>query len=419
MTGEAGGALRRAVVVLAAVLSVTACSRTRVTTTAPRWSSELAALTLLGDTGVTDTIAQGALHRSFLVRQGPWAVHVLDVDRAACWQPVAVKGATGAVGRNKTSTLVASVSAPGTLVAGGVNADFFLFDPPGVPTGAHVTRSGVVTGPGVRPVFAADSQGRPWIGMLTVSGEAVSGQDSIPVVAWNRMAPAGLAWIDARYGTTVDTMSGALRVVLSARRGNVLDIDSARTPTRIPTSGGVLVMGPRAPRPVRERFLLAARSRGRFEVDVRLQPIHPREAVGGFPVLVRDSSEVPGLDSAGAANFAPVRHPRTIVGVASQGRRLLLITIDGRQPGYSVGTTNRESARVALELGATEAINLDGGGSTAMVIARYRGASAAFEVVNKPSDPQGERAVGNALVIARREETGDRKEGMICPLRAP
>ena len=417
MTGDAGGALRRAVLVLAGVLSIGACFRTRVAPAPPRWSSELAALTLMGDTGITDTIAHGALHRSFLVRQGPWAVHVLDVDRAACWQPVAVKGASGAVGRNKTSTLVAAMGAPATLVAGGVNADFFLFDPPGVPTGAHVTRSGVVTGPGARPVFAADSQGRPWIGTLTVSGEAVSGQDSIPVVAWNRMAPAGLAWIDARYGTQVDTMTGALRVVLSARRGNVLDIDSTRVPTRIPTSGGVLVMGPRAPAPLRERFLIAARSRGRFEVDVRIEPIHPREAVGGFPVLVRDSSEVPGLDSAGAANFAPVRHPRTIVGVASGGRRLLLITIDGRQPGYSVGTTNRESARVALELGATEAINLDGGGSTAMAVARQRGDTVVFEVVNKPSDPQGERPVGNALVV-QRLQTSDSRLQASCPTSA-
>jgi exopolysaccharide biosynthesis protein len=112
---------------------------------------------------------------------------------------------------------------------------------------------------------------------------------------------------------------------------------------------------------------------------------------------------VPGLDSAGAATFAPVRHPRTIVGVASRGRRILLITVDGRQPGYSVGTTNRESARLALELGATEAINLDGGGSTTMVVARGSAGSTRFVVVNRPSDPQGERAVGNALVVMRDE----------------
>jgi exopolysaccharide biosynthesis protein len=82
---------------------------------------------------------------------------------------------------------------------------------------------------------------------------------------------------------------------------------------------------------------------------------------------------------------------------------VLLITIDGRQPGYSAGTTNRESAAVALALGATEAINLDGGGSTAMAVARLRGDSTAYEIVNKPSDPQGERAVGNALVVVRRK----------------
>ena len=126
--------------------------------------------------------------------------------------------------------------------------------------------------------------------------------------------------------------------------------------------------------------------------------------VGGFPVLVRDSAEVPGLDSAGSPTFAPVRHPRTIVGVASGGRRILLITIDGRQPGYSAGTTNRESARVALELGAREAINLDGGGSTTMVIVR----NGRVEIVNKPSDAQGERAVGNALAIARMASSDSR-----------
>lgn len=393
-----------------AVLAVAAaCAPSGRISQAPRWSADLPPLRIEGDTGVVDTIAPGALHRSFLVRQGPWAVHVLDVDREACWAPVAVKGAAGAIGRSTTSALVASLAGTGVEAAGGVNADFFLFDPPGVPTGAHVTSAGVVTGPGARPVFAIGSDGRPWIGVLSVSGIAVSAADTMPIVSWNRLAPAGLAWIDARYGSAVDTSRGSVRVVMAALRGLVQSIDTGLTLTRIPSSGGVLVLGSRAPAPVRERFLLAARSRGRFDIELRLLPIHPSEAVGGFPVLVRDSLEVPGLDSAGAANFAPVRHPRTIVGVASRGRRILLITIDGRQPGYSVGTTNRESARVALALGATEAINLDGGGSTTMVISRSENGVTRFEVVNRPSDPQGERAVGNALVVAQRSANSDRR----------
>lgn len=396
---ESGGAHRRAALCLAAIGVLTACFRGGgIAPVLPRWSSELSVLKLFGDSGITDTIARGALHRTFVATQGPWAVHVLDIDRSACWTPVAVKGASGAAGRSTTSSLAGSLAQTGASVAGGVNADFFLFDPPGVPQGAHVSASTVVTGPAARPVFAVDDNGRPWIGMLTVTGVAVSALDSIPVVSWNRIAPTGLAWFDAAYGSAVDTLTGSVRVVMTGLRGVVQAVDTALVTTRIPSSGGVLVLGPRAPAQVRERFILAARTRGRFDAQVRLLPIHPREAVGGFPVLVRDSLEVGGLDSAGSATFAPVRHPRTIVGVASGGRRLLLITIDGRQAGHSVGTTLRESARIALELGATEAINLDGGGSTAMVVARP-GSPTGFEVVNKPSDAQGERAVGNALAV--------------------
>lgn len=397
-----GGPRRGAAIGLLILAAGVACVRTgRIAPTTARWSADLPPLRIQDDTGTTDTIAAGALHRSFLVRQGPWAIHVLDIDRSACWTPVAVKGASGAAGRTKTSALTASAAGASAIVAGGVNADFFLFDPPGVPTGAHVSNGNVVTGPGARPVFAVDQTGRPWIGTLTVNGGARSGGDSVPIDAWNRMAANGVSWFDSRYGPAVDTLWRSLRVVLSDRQGTVQSIDSSRVPMPIPASGGVLVLGPRAPDAVRELVLGAALLRKQFTVSTRLHPIQPREAVGGFPILVRDSTEVPGLDSAGAPNFAPVRHPRTIVGVAARGRRLLLITVDGRQEGYSAGTTNRESAAIALALGATDAINLDGGGSTTMAVARSRGDSVTFEVVNRPSDPVGERPVGNALVVVR------------------
>jgi exopolysaccharide biosynthesis protein len=72
---------------------------------------------------------------------------------------------------------------------------------------------------------------------------------------------------------------------------------------------------------------------------------------------------------------------------------LLLVVIDGRRPGYSVGATLPEAARVMQSLGARDALNLDGGGSSAMVV---RG-----RVVNRPSDPGGERAVGDGVFAAR------------------
>jgi hypothetical protein len=407
MRSSAGDARPRIALAVGLLIAVSGCVSSVRQSGTSRWNSALPPLTLDGTSGTTDTIDTGALHHSFVVRQGPWAVHVLDIDRAACWVPAATKGAVGAAGRAKTSELARGTHGEALVAAGGVNADFFLFDPPGVPTGAHVSDHALVTGPGARPVFAIDSAGDPWIGVLSDTGVVIAGADSIPISSWNRLSPTGVAWFDARYGSTIDTASGTMRIVISARRGGVRQsIDSMLVGTSIPASGGVLVIGARAPVQLRERVLRVAGDGRQVDVDVHLMPIRPREAVGGFPVLVRDSREVPGLDSAGAITFAPVRHPRTLIGVAAGGRRLMLITIDGRQPGYSVGTTNRESARIALALGATDALNLDGGGSTTMVVARTRGDSTTFEVVNRPSDAQGERAVGNALVVVRKRGRG-------------
>lgn len=384
----------------AAVLLLASCAGRRGVAAAPAWSPALAGLRLDGSAGSVDTVAPGVLHRAFLVRHGPWAVHVLDVDRDRCWTVVALKGTDGAAGRTRTSDLARLAAVSGS-VAGAVNADFFLFDPPGVPTGAHVADGAVVTGPGARPVFAIDSAGRPWIGTLRAGGWATAAADSVVVGAWNRASTGAVAWFDARYGAAVDAATGSLRIALGPA-GRVAVIDSGAGPMGIPREGGVLVAGRDVPAAQRAALLRAARSGEPVVVRVALAPLHPREAVGGFPVLVRDSAEVPALDSAGSASFGPVRHPRTIVGVAAGGRRLLLVTIDGRQPGHSAGTTLRESAQVLLALGATAALNLDGGGSTAMAVVRREGERRRVELVNRPSDPQGERAVGNALVVVCR-----------------
>lgn len=76
------------------------------------------------------------------------------------------------------------------------------------------------------------------------------------------------------------------------------------------------------------------------------------------------------------------RHPRTAVGADAQGRWLYLVVVDGRQPLVSTGMTVRELAELLVQLGCTQGINLDGGGSSILLAA---GPTGALDIVNRPS----------------------------------
>lgn len=89
-----------------------------------------------------------------------------------------------------------------------------------------------------------------------------------------------------------------------------------------------------------------------------------------------------GKNTGATARVAPsVRHPRTAAGVTADGHTLILLTVDGRQPAHSVGVTLPELADLMLELGAADALNLDGGGSTSFYLRRADGSV----VTNRPS----------------------------------
>jgi hypothetical protein len=113
------------------------------------------------------------------------------------------------------------------------------------------------------------------------------------------------------------------------------------------------------------------------------------DVVGGNPTLVRNGRVLSG-NVDGNTPFHR-RNPRTGVGSTGDGR-LLLVTVDGRQPGQSVGMSLRELAELFVRLDAQAAINLDGGGSTTMVVDGT--------IVNRVSDPQ-ERKVPCALLVLR------------------
>lgn len=134
-------------------------------------------------------------------------------------------------------------------------------------------------------------------------------------------------------------------------------------------------------------------------------PLSPQTSiVNGGPLLLRDGrtaldpvrdgwspEDIGTADRAGFYNgWYLRRNPRTAAGVTKDGR-IILLTADGRRPGHSAGLSITETAEVMRSLGAVDAINLDGGGSTAMAVGDT--------LQGIPSDSTGERADAEALVL--------------------
>jgi exopolysaccharide biosynthesis protein len=121
----------------------------------------------------------------------------------------------------------------------------------------------------------------------------------------------------------------------------------------------------------------------------------PSLLIGGWPRILQDGAIVADrsatLEGTISRN-AEARHARTAIGFSRDSSTLILLAVDGGTT--SVGATLTELATLMRKLGAWQAMNFDGGGSTTMVIGDT--------VVNRPTDSTGERDVGNTLVIVRR-----------------
>jgi hypothetical protein len=363
------------------------------------------------DTLRVEPLVPGVRHAYLWLGQGPWAIHVVEIDEARCRPIIAAPKAGPPL----------PALAPTTALAGdavvAINADFFM-DPGGTPVGAHVSAGRVIVGPGARPVYALDAAGRHHAGSARLVGFAATGADSILLVQVNRPPHSGrhhppgdgMAIFDGWFGDRSPGDAGlpAARV----RRLTAAPYEAGRGVGEGPHEAvhGVLetVHEPGATVGLDDRHValqprgdsalawLARRSVGDtivWRADVIVGPVGGLawQAVGGFPMLVQTGRGVVAEQPGVIPTFGPVRHPRTAVGWDQAGRRLLWVVVDGRHPGYSDGMTLAELERLFLDLGATHAINLDGGGSTTLVL---RG-----RIANRPSDPSGERAVANALTL--------------------
>ena len=89
------------------------------------------------------------------------------------------------------------------------------------------------------------------------------------------------------------------------------------------------------------------------------------------------------------------RHPRTAIALSEDASTLFLLVVDGRQPNYSVGVTMLELATIIIEHGGYSALNLDGGGSVAMVMENENGDAHLLNSAIHTRIPYRERPIAN------------------------
>ena len=327
---------------------------------------------------------------------GPVAIHVVTAPRpggAYALKPVLSNGSI--VGRARVTTMQNKLSREYTVA--GVNGDLFsLVD--GRPSGV-VMRSGVIDIP---PLPERSSIGIAGDGTLRVERVQMfgtwRGTGQRRGMELNGVPGAnGFALFTPSWGPATPVVEGAVEAVLHPLPATVPGQDLAGPViqltqggnTPIPPGGAVLLARGSGAQRLAEEAAVGVNVVIRLLLNPDWAALGVGDAIGGGPALVREGKPIfRHFEFFSTAQLA--RNPRTAVGQLPDGR-IILVVVDGRRRGYSVGMTNFELAQTMVRLGAVTAAGLDAGGSSTL----------AFDgtLLNRPSDPGGERLVSECLCL--------------------
>ncbi|WP_134741317.1 phosphodiester glycosidase family protein [Nocardioides sp. 503] len=317
--------------------------------------------------------------------RGPIRAHLLTVNLRTRGVSLGY-GSPGFVARTDE---VSDIVARGGGIAG-VNGDFFDIGDTGAPLGiGRSPGGGLLHAPraGWNSAFFLDSRGRPDIGPLEPVLR-VAHRPGMRITNYNSpvVPPGGIGAYTPRWGLTsgYSVTDGRRRGVRYVRVVRKRVVETGRRLSSGKRVRGIILVG----RGAGARKLMELRKGD----GVRLQRGivgSPRLAITGNKILVSD----------GVIDVVDDRemHPRTAIGYDRDTGDVLLLVVDGRQ-SFSRGYTMVELAELMIELGADEALNLDGGGSSTMVAPKP---GEGVRVLNSPSDG-AQRKVANGLTVRYR-----------------
>lgn len=343
-------------------------------------------------------VVSGAASKDELT--GPWLINVLRVDLQRAELKI-VRAMDEGVGEETVSSLAARHQAPAAT-----NGGYFRLTGPyrGESIGLLVIDHTLFSEPNnERAAFALVETAtgtEVLFGHVGYSAEISIASQKHVLHGLNRPLSANeIIQFTSKFHRTTLTNPDVTEVVV--KRDRVISINDLKGSAEIPADGYVISANGKS----REWLKQYAHNGAQVKVSWQLKPADPLDKrdwtrahsmLAGGPRLIKEGKvDITVKQEKMIATFDVDRHPRTAIAKLASGK-VLLVTVDGRQPGVSVGMSLFMLSDLLLELGAVEAMNLDGGGSTTMVIHN--------KLVNKPSDQTGERPVGDAILVFPRHK---------------
>ena len=296
----------------------------------------------------------------------------------------------------------------------GVNGDFFTSQGKyGMPVGLTADEDGRISGSTFTnaekrtyATFILDENNAPMIEYIrTYTTFNHGGVVDMPIAYYNQLINfSNPVYIDSNVMT--DTAQ------LDAREPNLMKLvieDGTLTrivpkgeTVRVPENGFLIVLTEKSYEFYKATIAEGQTAQMTIQTSIDIDRINM--AISGAGKILVDGKMVSD------GHIATGRHPRTAIGVTQDGKQAILMVVDGRT--HSIGATHAEMADLLLREGAYNAMHLDGGGSSTMVVQEPDEAKAS--VVNRLSDGS-ERAVANALAVLNEGPVGEATSLVIKP----
>ncbi len=345
-------------------------------------------------------------HQELKLNRGLEKIHKVEFDVSKNpnleLQPAMSEGKV--LGMQPLSGMAKLVDKPGNRVIAGINGDFYDMSN-GEPLGFFMGEGKILTSPSSNFAFGIKSDGSTVYGPPPTLTRYVTIEDKeigISHINRTRSDQGALILYTEDFASSTKTNNLGNEVIAEIVEGEVksgqtiklrvveINEDKGNSPLK---PGQVVLSATGDFKEELSALQVDSELTATFELEDEWKDVVV--AIGGYHHLIKDGNVVD--------HSSDDVNPRTAIGTKADGS-IVMLQIDGRQPGFSEGVTLNELSLILKEMGVVDAINLDGGGS-ATLIARLPGQQGA-ELMNSPSDG-GERSTANGLLLVNKASEGE------------